>query len=64
MKVTRSTGDEIQVVLAENAGTGKGNSILPDVTPKYGTQFVTVTQTLPDMERFEANRRKTAAFEE
>ena len=64
MKVTSSTGEGIEVVLAENAGTGKGKSFLPDVTPKYGTRFVTVTQTLPDMERFEAYRRKTAAFEE
>ena len=65
MKVTSSTGEETQVVLAENAGTGsKGKRFLPDVTPKYGTRFVTVTQTLPDMERFEAHRRKTAAFEE
>lgn len=31
---------------------------------KYGTRTVTVTQTLPDMERYEAYRRKTAAFEE
>jgi hypothetical protein len=65
MKVTSSTGDETQLVLAENAGTGsKGKRFLPDVTPKYGTRFVTITQTLPDMERFEAYRRKTAAFEE
>jgi hypothetical protein len=64
MKVTSSTGEETQMVLAENAGTGKGNRFLADVAPKYGTRFVTVTQTLPDMERFEAYRRKTAAFEE
>lgn len=64
MKVTSSTGEETQVVLADNAVTGKGKSFLPDVTSKYGTRFVTVTQTLPDMERFEAYRRKTAAFEE
>lgn len=64
MKVTSSTGEETQMVLAENAGTGKGNRSLADVAPKYGTRFVTVTQTLPDMERFEEYRRKTAAFEE
>ncbi|MBT2375515.1 hypothetical protein [Pseudomonas fluorescens] len=31
---------------------------------KYGVRTVTVTQTKPDMERYEAYRRKTAAFEE
>ena len=31
---------------------------------KYGVRIVQVTQTLPDMQRFEAYRRKTAAFEE
>lgn len=64
MKVTSSTGEEIQMVLAENANTGKGKSFLPETAQKYGTRFVTVTQTLPDMARFEAYRRKTAAFEE
>ena len=31
---------------------------------KYVVRIVQVTQTLPDMQRFEAYRRKTAAFEE
>ncbi len=31
---------------------------------KYGHRVVSVTQTLPDLQRYEANRRKTAAFEE
>ncbi|WGO96417.1 hypothetical protein QCD61_28380 (plasmid) [Pseudomonas viciae] len=64
MKVTTSTGEEVQMVLAKNAGNGKGKTFLPGTSKKYGAQFVTVTQTLPDMERFEAYRRKTAAFEE
>ena len=51
MKVTSSTGEEIQMVLAENANTGRGKSFLPETAQKYGTRFVTVTQTLPDMER-------------
>ncbi len=64
MTITSSTGEEIQMGLAENASTGEGKSSLPATAQKYGTRFVTVTQTLPDMERFEAYRRKTAAFEE
>lgn len=31
---------------------------------RYGTRTVTVIQTRPDLERYEAYRRKTAAFEE
>lgn len=64
MKVTTSTGEEVQNVLAENAGTGKGKTFLPKTSQRFGTRVVTVTQTLADMERFEAYRRKTAAFEE
>lgn len=64
MKVTTSTGEEVQMVLAKNAGTGKGKSFLPVDAQKFGARIVTITQTLPDMERFDAYRRKTAAFEE
>ncbi|HEP8970168.1 TPA: hypothetical protein VDU83_002505 [Pseudomonas aeruginosa] len=64
MKVTTSTGEEVQMVLVKNAGTGKGKSFLPVDAQKFGARIVKITQTLPDMERFDAYRRKTAAFEE
>lgn len=34
------------------------------VLPKYGRRVVTATQSLPDIQRYEAYRGKTAAFEE
>lgn len=39
-------------------------SQIASTTEKYGRRPVTVTQTMPDLRRHEAYRRRTAAFEE
>lgn len=42
-------------------------SIQPQIAStasKFGCRVITVTQTLPDFQRHEAYRKKTAAFEE
>ena len=64
MKVIISTGEEFEMNLSVNGGSGKGKSFLQDAAKKNGTRFTTVMQTLPNMERYETYRRKTAAFEE
>lgn len=52
------------MVMAANSVGGSGGNFLPHAAQKYGMRLLTVSQTLPDMERFDAYRRKTAAFEE
>lgn len=43
---------------------GKGRSWPPDAAHKHGRRLFAATQTQADIARFEAYRRKTAAFEE
>nr|WP_011922924.1 hypothetical protein [Pseudomonas fluorescens]CAM96147.1 hypothetical protein pQBR0115 [Pseudomonas fluorescens SBW25] len=51
-------------LVPKQVSVGKGRSWPPDGAHKHGTPLFAATQTQADIERFDACRRKTAAFEE